>query len=374
MKNVLLVLALAVLGAACSSPPEPRTVQPPVVEQDRVCFPADSPQMALIKSQSVVEERREMVQFPGRLVWDESRTVRVVAPLSGRISRLLAKPGDQVAQGAPLALVSSSELGQMQGEARRARTDAALAEKNLVRASELHTHGIVSLRDLQNAQAESERANAERARTFMRLKLYGASDEITQVFVLRSPIEGAVIERNANPGQEVRPDQPQPGTPALFLVSDPRRLWVHVDVPEVALATLRVGTTLRLRSPFSMNGTFPARVEHVSDFVDPQSRTVRLRASVDNRERLLKAEGFVTAEAEIDRSAFVKVPATAVLLNGDERYVFVDESEGCFRRMRVHAQEAGFGAMRVQKGLASDQPVVVEGALLLQQIFRAAQR
>lgn len=365
---------MAVVSVACNEQPAPRSVQPPVVQDERIRFPLDSPQRAVLRSQPVVEERIETFRLAGRTVWDESRTARVFSPLGGRITKLSAQPGDAVKSGSTLALLASPELGQAQAEARRAQTDVGLAEKNLARVSELHGHGVIALKEAQSAQAERDRASAEHNRASMRLRLYGASDQVDPQFALRSPIPGIVVERNANPGQEVRPDQAQPGVPPLFVVTDPRHLWVQIDAPEAALAWLRKGGVLRLRSPAIPERVYEARITQILDFVDAQSRTVRLRASVDNSERRLKAEMYITAEIDVDRGAFLRVPAGAVFLRGETQYVFVDEGEGRYRRQQVKAEEAGFGIMRVRSGLAGGERVVTEGGLLLMQLLGDSRR
>ncbi len=371
------LFALALLGlslTACHRAPEAQSIAPPVVQDASVRFAAGSPQLALLRSEAVAQQHTETLRLPARVVWDETRTVRISAPLAGRIVRLLAQPGDPVKAGAALALMASPDLGQAQADARRAETDFALAEKNIARASALHEHGVIALKELQLAQADRERAEAERERARARLKLYGASAQVDQEFTLRSPIAGVVVERNANPGQEVRPDQAQPGTPALFVVSDPTHLWVQIDAPESAVGALRAGEVLQLSSPLLGEKTLPARIQAVSDFFDPQSRTVRVRAAADNPGRALKAEMYVGAELDVDRGGFVRVPAAAVLLNGNHQYVFVDEGSGVFRRQAVRAEEAGFGSMRVREGLSGGEKVVTEGGLLLMQLFGSARQ
>ncbi len=244
--------------------------------------------------------------------------------------------------------------------------DLALTEKNLARASELHAHGVIALKDLQHAQAERDRALTERQRASARLKLYGGSDNVDQEYAIRAPISGVVVERNLNTGQEVRPDA---GGNPLFVLSDPSRLWVQIDAGESALKALRVGEPVTLSSTALGEQVFKARIEQIADFFDPQTRTVRARASVDNRSRRLKAEMFVTAEIEIDHGRFIQVPTTAVLLRGETQYVFVDEGEGRYRRQKVEGEEAGFGMVRVRAGLVDGNRVVIDGGLLLMQLF-----
>jgi cobalt-zinc-cadmium efflux system membrane fusion protein len=364
-----LLAAVAILVAAgCNAPPEARKiVPPPVMDGESVRFSADNPQIKVLHSVEVQEQNREIIRLPARVVWDETRTVRIVAPLSGRITRLLAQPGDFVKAGTPLAIMASPDLGQAQAEARRATVDLGLAEKNLARARELHEHGVIAMKELQQAQAEHGRAEAERQRAGARLKIYGSSDAMDQDYAIRAPISGVVIERNANTGQEVRPDQSSGG--AMFVLSDPTHLWVQIDVNESALRVLKIGEPMTLGSPSLGELTFKARVEQIADFFDPQTRTVRVRASVDNPGRKLKADMFVSAEIEIDRGKFIQVPAPAIMLRGETQYVFVDEGEGRYRRQKVIAEEAGFGQMRVRTGLKTGDRVVLDGGLLLMQLF-----
>ena len=97
-----LAAALVLTLAGCSKPPEKRNVQPPVVEGNVIRFAADSPQKAVLVSAAVEENVSDVVRIPGRLAWDETRTVRVFAPLAGRITRIAAEPGQAVQQGAVL--------------------------------------------------------------------------------------------------------------------------------------------------------------------------------------------------------------------------------------------------------------------------------
>lgn len=364
-----LLLALAVGG--CSSKAEPQPPAGPVAEGDRVVFPHDSKQLASIASVAVEPEAGRAVLVPGRVTWDETRTSRVFSPVAGRVMGLKVQPGDAVRAGQTLALISSPDFGQAQAEVRKAQSDFALSKKNQARAHELYEAGVIALKDLQAADADIERAGAERDRTLAREKLFGASQEVDQQFRLTAPVGGVVVESNVNPGQEVRPDQAQPGTPALFVISDPSRLWVAIDVPENLAQLFRPGMAVRVRTPTWPDATFEAKIEHVAAFLDPATHAVQVRAIIDNRDHRLRAEMYVTAETTISGSTALRIPSSAALLIGDHYYAFVDESGGRYLRRPLQVEEAGFGALRVVKGLAPGEKVVTDGSLLLQQIVSA---
>jgi len=268
-------------------------------------------------------------------------------------------------------LISSPDFGQAQADVRRAQADYVLSTKNQSRAHELYDAGVIALKDFQAANADLERARAERDRTLAREKLFGASAEVDQQFRLRAPVGGMVVESNVNPGQEVRPDQAQPGAPALFVISDPSRLWVALDVPENLASVFGAGMRVRVRTPVWPDATFEAKIEHIAAFIDPATHAVHVRAVIDNRDRKLRAEMYVTAEATLVTSQALRIPAAAALLIGDRYYAFVDESGGRYERRPLQVEEAGFGTLRVNKGLSPGDKVVAEGALLLQQILSA---
>ena len=96
-----------------------------------------------------------------------------------------------------------------------------------------------------------------------------------------------------------RPDASPPS--GLFVVSDPSRLWFVLDVSEKDLNAVRRGAEVRLATGALGDERAHGGITHVADVVDPQTRTVKVRGTVKNSERRLKAEMFVTAE--------IKVPA-----------------------------------------------------------------
>lgn len=364
----MVTVCAAVLAAGCGEPVGKETMVAPQVDRDTVVFPAQSLQRQSITTEAVRPRRNLMLRFTGRLVWNEDRTVRVFSPFAGRVLRIDVRPGDVVRAGQTLALVAAPELGQAQSEARRSEQDLLLAQKNVARVTELHANGVAPTKDLQAAQADLARAEAERSRTLARLKLYGgAPDAVDQQLLLRSPIAGVVVERNLNPGQELRPEQPTPGN-GLFVVSDPSRLWFSLDVAESDLGAVRPGAEVLLRSALTGSTPVTGRIAHIADSVDPQTRTVKARGTVDNADRRLKAEMFITAELTVPEVQGLLVPTKAVYLRGDEHYVFVEAGEGRFQRRRVRLGPSSVGDQVVLEGLVATDKVVVDGNLQLERL------
>ena len=366
MKKAVLIAVLGML-AACGERDNKSVPQPTVEGHSTVVFQNGSPQLSSIAT-ATIEPRREMVlRFNGRLVWNEDRTVRVFSPLAGRVMSISARIGDRVNPGQTLAVIAAPDLGMAQSEAHKAEQDFAVAQKSFARVEELYKAGVAPQKDFQAAQADLARASAERSRTQERLKLYGSDAAVDQRFALRTAIGGVVVERNLNPGQEARPDA-NPDKP-YFVVSDPTRLWFLLDVSENEVGSVKSGVEVKMSSAALGDDSVQGRIVHVADLVDPNTRTVKVRGTVDNPDQRLKAEMFITAELRVPTTKGLLGPARAIYLRGEQYFAFVDAGAGKFTRKAVRLGPSYDGLQVVMEGLAPQDKVVVEGNLLLERIL-----
>lgn len=361
--------------AAVSEPPDP------VVQGDKVSFPTNAPQLNSFSVQSAEPRKLAVAHLTGRLYWNDEATVRVFTPVAGRVLKILADLGDRIEPGTPLAEIDSPDFNQALANARTAVGNLAAADKAYNRSKELLAHGAAAQKDVEAAEAAYIAAQAERDRAQAVLANYGGSDKSTNsVYVLRSPLGGVLVDKNINPGQEVRADlmlanAPNLYTP-LFIVSDPTTLWLQVDVPESDLASLRPGQRLQVSSGAFPGKTFEGRIEKVGDTMDASTRTMKVRGVVSNPDKLLKAEMYVMVDVSTDLSqtadAGVDVPAKAIFMKRDESYLFVENAPGQFERRRVKVGEEKDGKVPVLEGVRPGQKVVSEGALLLQSLVEPA--
>ena len=367
MKRLVALFCLALL-VACNEPVQKVAAPQPRVDGQAVIFPPGSPQIAALVSEKIQPRRESVLHFNGRLVWDQDRTVRVFSPFGGRVQSIAVRLGQAVRPGQALAFIEAPELGMAQSEARKAEQDDALAQKSLARVTELLEAGVAPAKDLQAAQAEASRAAAERSRTQARLKLYGkVGGAVDQRLALATPISGVVVERNVNPGQELRADAQ--GDKGLFVVSDPTRLWFVLDVGEADIGAVKPGAEVKIGATMLGEDTLTGKVAHVADFVDPQTRTVKVRGAIDNPGRRVKAEMFVTAELKVPSARGFFVPTKAVYLRGEQSYVFVDAGDGRYVRKPVRLGPTTNGHQVVLEGLAAEENVVVDGGLLLERLL-----
>ena len=369
------LVAVLALGYWLSKPelaPHPVITQP-IVQGQQLRFPAGHPQLALLATTPAVAAQSVTIDLPARLVWNEERTQRIYPAFAGRVVQLNADVGQNVKAGQVLATFASPEFGAAQADTAKAQADARLTERALARQQTLFNAGIVSRKDLEQAEADAARAQAEVARAQARTSLYGSGSLVNQQLGLSATVSGVVVERNLSAGLEVRPDQGGPGNPALFVVSDPSSLWVQIDARESDVASLKPGTKIGLVLPNFAGQTFEATIAATGDFIDPNSRTIKVRAVIDNRQRLLKAEMLGTARIVRQLAAGVLVPASAIQLRGTEHWSYVQTEPGVFEPRRVRLGYEGLQEVLVIEGLKANEQVVKDNSLLLAREFRNAE-
>ncbi len=368
--SILAAILWAGLIAGCDKVEKTQGPPQPKVDGESVVFAPGSPQLSSLVSEEAIERPAAAASLNGRLAWNEDKTVRIFTPLAGRVERIAVQPGDRVQQGQTLAIIASPDLGQAQADARRAQGEYALAEQNLARVRELHQFGVAAAKDFYTAQADFARAESELKRTQARLKLYGGGAQVDQSYALKSPLTGVVVEKSINPGQELRPDQMGAGAPAQFVITDPAYLWVLLDASEKDLPHMKAGRMLKVQVPAYPDKLFEARVAAIADFLDPATRTIKVRATLDNSKRLLKSEMFVTATVNDNAAKILQVPARAVFFQGGGNFVFADDGKGGYTRRKVETGDVFDGNIAITAGVTPGQKVVTDGALLLQQMLQ----
>ena len=362
------------LLAGCHAEKKAAEVPEPKIAGDTITMPGQSPQRAALAVEPVGAEQPAVVPLTGRLVWNEDVTVRVFTPFAGIVRQLLVEVNEPVRKGNPLAELQSGDFGQAKADARKAESDFRRTDRNLTRLRDLFDHGAAPRKDVESAEADYACAQAEKDRAESRLAIYGANAKPgADGFLLPSPLDGVLVERNVTFGQEVRPDQmlanlPQFTAP-LFTVTDPKKLWVWLDVTETHLPLVHKGMAITLRSKAFPDRAFKGRLDLIGGSLDPTTRTLRARGTVDNSAQLLKAELYVSVEIPDAAPKSLQVPSKAVFLRDNQYYVFLETADGQYQRKPVQLGSEREGKVVILEGLKEGQRLVTGGCLLLQSLM-----
>jgi len=361
--------ALLCLAAACRrSPTEPPALQPPA---NQVWLPAEqaaSLRFAVIRTEDV----QDSLRVGGKVTFDDLRVSHVFSPVTGRVAKVLAGPGDRVKKGAPLAVISSPDIGSAWSDVVKARAALDASQREFQRQKELYEAHAGPLRDLEGAESTYKQAKAELERAEAKARLLHTDGELgAEDFVLRAPIDGEVVARSVNPGVELQGTFGGGTAVELFTVGELDQVIVLGDLHEQDMSTVKAGAEVEVRVVSSPDMPFHGKVDWVSTALDPATHTAKIRIRVANPDRVLKAEMYATVTIPLTLPPSVALPRSALLHLGDQTVVFVALGESPdrrlrFERRRVQVNEDVTGPLYpVISGLSAGETVVVEGALLL---------
>jgi len=313
------------------------------------------------------------VRTSGKAGFDEEHLSYVSSPLVGRVTDIRARPGETVTQGQTLVVIDSPDLGVASSEFIKARADLMLADRSYTLAQQLLKAKAVARKEFQKAEDDFVKAQADLRRTRERLlslgvpaaDLDGALDtlHVRSQFNLSAPINGTVVERTVTLGQMVGGDPAQ----RLYVIADLNTLWVTADIYEKDLPSIHPGDEVSVRTAAWPEDELTGRIDYVGNTVDPNSRTVKVRATVDNARQRLKPGMFVTATVHTSSSATVlTIPLAAVHGEGSgQPYVFSALDDTRFTRRPVTLGAEANGRVAVVAGLSATDRIATEGSILL---------
>jgi cobalt-zinc-cadmium efflux system membrane fusion protein len=315
---------------------------------------------------------RPVLSLAGRVAYGEDRYSRISSPLQGRVVEVRARLGDRVKAGDVLLVIDSPEITAAYSDFVKEASELEYATRAYELAKDLYETKALPQRELKMAENEAIKARAEFRRSKERLLSLRvpaaeldkplAEQRITSRFEMRSPLTGTVVERAVTPGQSVGGDPAQ----VLFTVADLDTLQVIADVYERDLALVKVGEVAKVTVEAYPGVDFPAAVAFIGDVVDPNTRTIKVRAWVNNENHKLKPEMFARLHVEVGSGTqFLAIPKEAVLEVDGKSVVYVAEAEGRYVKRQVKVSPADGDQVRVLEGLKPGERIVIKGAVLL---------
>ena len=314
-----------------------------------------------------------VVVASGRVTFDDLQVSHVLSPVTGRVVKIAAQPGQRVKKGDALAQIESPDVAAAFSDLAKAKADFGAAEKEANRQKELFDVHAGSQRDFESAQSNFSKARAEldRAKKKSRILRGSHSDGVNEMYTLRAPIDGEVISRNVNPGAEVQGQYTGGTVLELFTVGELDSVWVLGDIFEMDLGRVKAGTAC-LATVVSYPGrVFRGQADWISDTLDPATHTSKVRCKIANTDRDLKPEMYATVALPVDRQVALAIPRGALLRLGDQTVVFVEAGKTPDGRLRferrpvVVNEEQGGDFLPVLRNLAKGERIVVSGAILL---------
>jgi len=328
----------------------------------------------------------------GKIAVDEDRSTPIFSPYAGRVNKLLARPGDSVAAGQPLFTIEATDMVQAQNDfiaavsgLNKARSQLNLAQIVERRNKDLYEGKAVALKEWQQSQndltaAQNDLRSAESALEAARnrLRILGRSDaEITEFqntgrisaeTPIYAPIAGTIVARKVGPGQYVNAGASDP----VFVIGNLSTVWLVAFVRETDAAFVQAGQEVQFTVLAYPDRTFTARINYVAAGLDPATRRLLVRATIDNPDRLLKPEMYANVSIVTARDlAGVAVPREALIYEGSAVRVWVVHDDRTIELREIKTGLANGNMIQAIEGLRAGERVVTKGSLFIDRAARA---
>lgn len=277
----------------------------------------------------------------------------------GYLDAVLVDRGDVVKRGQTLAIVRPSDLPDQLSAARSSlvQTDASvsLARSNLERAQKLAPSGIISQQELQ--QAMTSLATTEAAQSTAHSQVEAVAVRLGETRIL-SPLDGVVSVRRLDPGALVGP----PGGGAIVTVVRVDVLRVFISIPEREVPGVEIGKDASVLLDAFPDKPLLGKVVRVAPTIDPATRTLDAEVQLPNANGQLRPGmyGRAAIVKEVHAQAIV-IPAGALQITDNERYVFVLSAGDKVERRHIETGVDGGSWLEVKKGLGASEEIVTAG-------------
>jgi cobalt-zinc-cadmium efflux system membrane fusion protein len=291
--------------------------------------------------------------------------------VAGRITKVLVEEGETVKAGDLLLIVDSADVGTAKALYLGTRPIAELAQQTFDRTDALVRSDAVAQRLGLEAKAALNIANANLLNASQRLLNLGftrpeleqinqAKDTTSQLRIL-APMSGVLVMRHAVVGEAVEP------VTLLFSITDTKHMWCWIDVYETEIGQVRVGQDVSFTIAGTEEPVYHGKVELIDFEVNATTRTIRVRAALENPDDGLRANQFGTAVIALNEPhEMVVVPTDAVQTDGAASVVFIPESKSVFRPQRIVVKPCDEpGMTEVAWGMKPGETVVTTGSFLL---------
>jgi membrane fusion protein, heavy metal efflux system len=307
--------------------------------------------------------------IPGRLETQNRRLAKIGSPIIGRVSDLYVSLGDVVKKGQVLARVNSIELTQTQLTLIKSSQLIGLKTKAVERAKLLFEADVISKAEMLRVENELDAVKADYRASRDQLIVLGMSEKAVEKIETSGQInsfgdvisrfDGIIISRSINVGQIVNPQD------TLFQVADLSKLWAVALIPEQQSSFIQKDEVVTIEIPALDNKKIETKIIFEDSIVDPQTRTVMVRAELDNPNLLLKPDMLTSMHIRSKKISRIAIPISSLVRENDRAHVFVQNTPQTFRLREVELGTKDGNLITVLGGVAQGETIVSDGAFHL---------
>lgn len=358
MKNILpfLITGFTFTFFACRTNVEVAAVKdPPVI--------SDSLARIIIIDTVKNEYIEDQLSLSGEVNYDDNKVVKIFPNASGQVISVNVSLGDKVRRGETLAVINSADVAGNYADLTTANSDAAIAEKEYKNSEQLYKSGINSEKDFIQSKLEYDKAMNAVRKVQMQIAINGGGKtKAGGSYIITSPGDGFIVEKNVNAGSFIRNDNSQ----NLFTISNMQDVWVWANVFETDIQKIKAGQLAEVTTLAYPGKVFRGKVDQVNSVLDPMSKAMKIKIVLSNNDMILKPQMFTNITlAEKESQKALEIPSDAVISDGGKSYVVIYKDNYHVEAREVNLLKIAGRKTYITEGLKEGDLIISKNQILI---------
>ncbi|MEO6288643.1 MAG: efflux RND transporter periplasmic adaptor subunit [Ginsengibacter sp.] len=314
------------------------------------------------------ENIEDILSLSGEVNYDDNKVVKIFPNASGQVVSVNVSLGDKVRKGQILAVIKSADVAGNYADLSSQNSDAQIAEKELKNEEQLYKSGIASEKEYIQAKLEYEKVLNEVKKVQLQIAINGGGrTSAGGSYIISSPADGYVVEKNVNAGSFIRNDNNQ----NLFTISNMQDVWVWANVFETDIQKIQPGQPAEVTALAYPGKIFYGKVDEANAVLDPQSKAMKIKIVLPNPGLLLKPQMFTTITlARSEPQKALEIPSDAIISDGGKNYVVVYKDNYHVKAKEIIPLKIAGRKTYIAEGLNEGDKVISKNQILVYNSLR----
>ena len=303
------------------------------------------------------------LSLSGVVGFNENNVVKVFPRSSGQVLEAKVSLGDKVSKGQQLAVIKSADVAGNYNDLTSANADLSIAKRQMDNAESLYKNGISSEKEYNEAKQNYEKALASKNKIQSLISINGGGKTSEGgKYVITSPIDGYIVEKKIAQGGFIRQDMGD----NLFTISDLKNVWVNASVFEADIAKIKEGFAVKVMPLSYPDKVFAGKIDKVSQVLDPQSKAMKVRIDIDNKEMLLKPDMFTKViVSNKEGGEAICIPTSAIISQDGKNYVVVFNTRESMDVAEIDISKTVGDRTFIKGGVKAGQVLITKNQLFI---------
>jgi cobalt-zinc-cadmium efflux system membrane fusion protein len=357
MKLIKLYMLVAATGLALFSCKEKAVV---TEDKHQFCL-SDTMQKKATVGEVKMEKVKNTISLSGKIEANEDKWVKVFPIVGGVVEEMRVELGDYVNKGQTLAVIRSSEIADFQNQLSHAQSTVIIGEKSLSSVNEMFKAGLATEKEVVEASTDLEKAKADLKRIQQTNSIYGAKANAIQTII--APMSGYIIAKNVTDKMQFRVDGAEP----FFIIANLEEVWVMANVFESDIAKIKIGYDANIKVIAYKDKIFTGKTDRIFSILDPQSKVMKVRIRIPNKENLLKPEMFAQININYDNgnNQLPAIPSQAIIFDKNKNFVMVYKDQCNIETREVEIFKSIGNTTYLNSGLTEGEKIITQYQLLV---------